>query len=219
MLSDGIAALPSPPTLVAFALVALGMVLSPGPNMIYLVSRSIAQGRQAGFVSLLGVAAGFFCYLVLSALGLAGIFAAVPVAYAVLKWAGAAYLLYLAWQAVRPGAAPLFAPKALPPDPARRLFGMGFLTNLLNPKIAVLYVSLLPQFVDPERGSVLVQSLALGLVQIAVSLSVNAVIVFTAGSLAIWLGRRPFWLRVQRWFMATVLGVLAARLATERPRP
>lgn len=212
-------ALPAPTTFVAFGLVALGMVLSPGPNMIYLVSRSIAQGRRAGFVSLLGVAAGFFCYLLLTSLGLAGIFAAVPVAYAVLKWAGVAYLLYLAWQAIRPGAAPLFAPKELPPDSSRRLFGMGLVTNLLNPKIAVLYVSLLPQFVDLERGAVFVQAMALGLTQIAVSLTVNAGIVVTAGTVAVWLGRRPFWLRAQRWFMATVLGVLAARLATERARP
>lgn len=96
---------------------------------------------------------------------------------------------------------------------------MGLVTNLLNPKIAVLYVSLLPQFVDPGRGALLVQSLALGLTQIFVSLAVNACIVLGAGSLSSWLVRRPAWLRVQRWFMATVLGALALRLATERARP
>jgi threonine/homoserine/homoserine lactone efflux protein len=211
--------LPAPTTFLTFALVALGMVFSPGPNMIYLVSRSIAQGRKAGLLSLLGVAAGFFGYLLLTCLGLAAVFTVVPTAYIALKWAGAAYLLWLAWQAVRSGAAPLFAPRKLPPDSPRRLFAMGLLTNLLNPKIAVLYVSLLPQFVDPERGAVLVQSLTLGLTQITLSLAVNSCIVLSAGSLALWLARRPVWLHLQRWFMATVLGLLAVRLITERARP
>jgi threonine/homoserine/homoserine lactone efflux protein len=189
------------------------------PHMIYLVSRSIAQGRRAGVVSLLGVAAGYFFYLLLTCMGLAAVFAVVPAAYVALKWAGAAYLLWLAWQAIRPGAKPLFARRELPPDSSRRLFSMGLVTNLLNPKIAVLYVSLLPQFVDPERGSVLIQSLALGLTQITVSLAVNACIVVSAGALSSWLARRPIWLRLQSWFMATVLGTLAVRLATERARP
>lgn len=212
-------ALPEPTTFLAFGLVALGMVCSPGPNMIYLVSRSVAQGRSAGMVSLLGVAAGFLFYLLLTCLGLAAVFSLVPAAYTALKWAGAAYLLWLAWQAIRPGAAPLFAPRELPPDSAGRLFSMGLLTNLLNPKIAVLYVSLLPQFVDPGRGTVLAQSLALGFTQIAVSLTVNACIVLGAGALSTWLARRPIWQRLQSWFMATVLGALAFRLATDRARP
>ena len=211
--------LPSIGTLLAFGLVSLGMVCSPSPNMIYLVSRSIAQGRKAGLVSLLGVAAGFFSYLILTCMGLAAIFTAVPTAYVALKWAGAAYLLWLAWQAIKPGARPLFAARELPQDSARRLFYMGFVTNLLNSKIAVLYVSLLPQFVDPERGAVLVQSLTLGLTQITVSLAVNTCIVLGAGSLALWLTRRPVWLKLQRWFMASVLGLLAVRLVTERARP
>lgn len=215
----GVEALPTSGTFLAFGLVSFGLACSPGPNMIYVVSRSVAQGRKAGLVSLLGVAAGFFGYLLLTCLGLAAVFTVVPAAYVTLKWAGAAYLLWLAWQAVRPGAAPLFEPRNLPPDPPGRLFTMGLLTNLLNPKIAVLYVSLLPQFVDPERGAVLVQSLSLGLAQITVSLAVNACIVLGAGSLALWLARRPVWLRLQRWFMATVLGLLAVRLATERARP
>lgn len=211
--------LPAPTTFLAFGLIAFGMVCSPGPNMIYLVSRSIAQGRRAGMVSLLGVAAGFLSYLLLTCLGLSAIFAVVPAAYTALKWAGAVYLLWLAWQAIRPGAKPLFAPRELSPDTPRRLFAMGLLTNLLNPKAAVLYVSLLPQFVDPEQGPVLTQSLVLGFTQIAVSLTVNTCIVFGAGALSTWLARWPIWLRLHSWFMATVLGALAVRLATERARP
>lgn len=95
---------------------------------------------------------------------------------------------------------------------------MGFATNLLNPKVAVLYASLLPQFVDPERGSVLGQSLALGLTQISVSLAVNTMWVLTAGAFAIALARHPLWQRLQRWLMATVLSALALRLATEPAR-
>ncbi len=200
------------------ALVALGLVLTPGPNMVYLVSRSVTQGRRAGLVSLLGVAAGFLVYLTAATAGLAAVFAAVPPAYTALKLVGAAYLAYLAWQALRPSGTP-FAPRELPADPPRRLFLMGLVTNLLNPKIAVLYLTLLPQFVDPARGSVAVQSLVLGAVQILVALTVNALIVVCAGSLAAFLGRRPGWLRAQRYLMGGVLGVLAVRLATDRARP
>jgi threonine/homoserine/homoserine lactone efflux protein len=197
------------------AAVAFGLVILPGPN---LVSRSVTQGRRAGLISLAGVAAGFFVYLAAVTAGLAALFAVVPVLYLVLKVAGAAYLLWLAWQAVRPGGDPVFAPKPLPADPARRLFTMGLVTNLLNPKIAVLYVTQLPQFIDPARGSVAAQSLVLGCVQIAVALTVNALIVLGAGSVAAFLASRPAWLRAQRYAMGTVLAGLAVRLLTDRTR-
>ncbi|PSK99037.1 threonine/homoserine/homoserine lactone efflux protein [Murinocardiopsis flavida] len=200
------------------ALVGLGLVLTPGPNMVYLVSRSVTQGRRAGFVSLAGVAVGFFVYLAAAALGIAALFAVVPQLYLAVKLAGAAYLLWLAWQTVRPGARSVFDPQPLPTEPARRLFAMGLLTNLLNPKIAILYVSLLPQFVDPSHGNVAAQSLVLGLVQIAVALAVNGLIVLTAGTLAAFLGRRPLWLRVQRYVMGSVLAGLAVHVATDRSR-
>jgi threonine/homoserine/homoserine lactone efflux protein len=205
--------------LLGISLVALGLVLTPGPNMLYLVSRSVTQGRRAGLISLLGVAAGFLVYLAAAAAGLATIFTAVPAAYTAVKLAGVGYLLYLAWQAVRPGGTSAFAPVPLPPDPARRLFTMGLLTNLLNPKIAILYVSLLPQFLDPAGGSVVVQSLLLGGTQIAIALTVNALIVLCAGNLAVFLARRPAWLRVQRYLMGAALGALAVHLATGRARP
>ncbi|MPZ97229.1 MAG: LysE family translocator [Propionibacteriales bacterium] len=198
------------------AIVALGLVLTPGPNMIYLVSRSVTQGHRAGLVSLVGVAAGFLVYLVAAVAGITAVFVAVPAAYTVLKIAGAGYLLYLAWQAVRPGGHSVFTVKELPPDSARRLFTMGMVTNLLNPKIAVLYVALLPQFVDPGRGSVAMQSLVLGVTQIVIAICVNAAIVMTAGSLAGFLAGRPVWLRAQRWLMASVLGALAVRLVSDR---
>jgi threonine/homoserine/homoserine lactone efflux protein len=200
-------------------LVALGMVLTPGPNMIYLVSRTIAQGRRAGYVSLLGVAAGFFVYLVAATAGLSAIFVLVPVLYTALKIAGAAYLLWLAWQALKPGGTSAFAPKELPADSPRRLFTMGLVTSLLNPKIAILYVSLLPQFIDPAGGPVAAQSLALGLTQITVGVTFNGLFVFGASGIAAFLGKRPLWLKTQRYFMGTVLAGLALHLALGKARP
>lgn len=201
--------------LLMFALVALGMVLTPGPNMIYLISRSICQGRRAGLISLGGVALGFVFYMLCAAFGITAFIFAVPYAYDALRFGGALYLLYLAWQAVKPGGRSAFAVRDLPADTPRRLFGMGFVTNLANPKIAVMYLSLLPQFITPGHGSVLTQSLALGSVQISISLAVNALIVVTAGSISIFLSGRPTWLSVQRWLMGGVLTGLAVRMAFE----
>ena len=210
--------MPETTNLLAFALVSLGMVLTPGPNMVYLVSRSLSQGRRAGLISLGGVAAGFLVYMLSAAFGITALLLAVPFAYDALRFAGALYLLWLAWQAVRPGGRSPFQPRILPPDGPRRLFAMGFLTNLLNPKIAVMYLSLLPQFITPGHGSVLTQSLVLGAVQTGISVGVNALIAVTAGSVAAFLGGRPAWMVVQRWLMGTVLAGLAVRMATEARR-
>ncbi|WP_255587447.1 MULTISPECIES: LysE family translocator [Nocardia] len=195
------------------------MVLTPGPNMMYLVSRTVAQGRRAGLISLAGVAAGFGVYLLAAAAGITAVFAVVPGLYLGLKLAGACYLLWLAWQAVRPGGVSVFAPVDLPVDPARRLFTMGLVTNLLNPKIAIMYMALIPQFVDPERGALWLQSLSLGAIQITVALTVNALIVLGAAGLAGFLTARPLWLRTQRYLMGTALGGIAIMLATDRARP
>jgi threonine/homoserine/homoserine lactone efflux protein len=204
--------------MIAFALIALTMVCTPGPNMIYLVSRSICQGPKAAMISLAGVGLGFIIYLLLAAFGITAIVVAVPYAYDTLRFAGAAYLLYLAWQAIRPGGRSPFQVKTLAPDSPRRLFTMGLLTNLLNPKAAILYMSLLPQFIRPERGHVLAQSIALGSAQIVISLTVNSAIILTAGGVAQFLGSRPTWATVQRYLMATVLGGLAIRMVTEARR-
>lgn len=200
------------------AVIELGMVLIPGPNMMYLVSRTVTQGRRAGLTSLAGVACGFLVYLIAATAGVATIFALVPAVYTALKLAGAAYLLWLAFQAVRPGGTSMFTPTELPVDRPRKLFAMGFLTNLLNPKIAILYVSLLPQFVDPSRGSVAMQSFVLGLVQISIAITVNGLIAMSAGSIAKFFVHRPSWLKVQRYVMATVLGAMAVRIAADRSR-
>ncbi|MEV5830875.1 LysE family translocator [Spirillospora sp. NPDC052242] len=203
----------------AIALVSLGLVLTPGPNMIYLVSRSITQGRRAGLISLAGVATGFVAYVLAATAGITAVFGLVPPLYTVLKVAGALYLLWLAWQAVRPGGRSAFEPQELPADPPHRLFLMGLVTNLLNPKIAILYVSLLPQFVEPERGHVALQSLLLGLVQIGIAITVNGLIMLGAGSFAAFLARRPAWQRAQRYFMGSVLAGLALHVGLDRSGP
>ena len=205
-------------SLIGFALLALGMVLTPGPNMVYVVSRSICQGRRAGLISLGGVGLAFIVYMLAAALGITSLFMAVPFAYDALRVAGAAYLGYLAWQALKPGGRSPFAVQDLPVDSPRRLFAMGFMTNLLNPKAALLYLSLLPQFIDPAAGSVFVQAVILGTMQIAISLSVNGLLATTAGSIAGFLGTRPAWLAVQRRLMGTVLAGLALRMALDARR-
>lgn len=172
------------PDLLIFAGAALLMVLTPGPNMIYLISRSICQGRAAGVISLFGVIAGFFVHMLAATIGLSAIFLAIPLAYEILKWLGALYLLWLAWQAVKPGARSPFEPRQLPADSPRKLLLMGFLTNLLNPKVAVFYLSILPQFINTGHGSVFAQSLMLGVTQISVSFVVNLLIALSAAGIA-----------------------------------
>lgn len=210
--------MPELSSLAAFALLALGMVLTPGPNMVYLVSRSICQGPAAGLVSLCGVALGFVIYMLCAALGITALLMAVPYAYDALRFAGALYLAWLAWQALRPGGRAAFEVRTLPHDSTRKLFLMGFFTSLLNPKVAVLYLSLLPQFIDPAKGSVFLQSLVLGCTQIVISVSVNALIAISAGSIATLFAACPGWLLVQRWLMGTVLAALALRMAAEAQR-
>src|SRR6202521_1281373 len=211
-------AMPHLTSLLGFALISFGMVLTPGPNVIYLISRSITQVPAAGIVSLGGVALGFVFYMLCAAFGITALLFAVPYAYDALRLAGAAYLFWLAWQALKPNGRSPFQVKKLRVDGPRKLFVMGFVTNLLNPKIAMLYLALLPQFIDPAAGSVLLQSVVLGSIQIVPSVSVNAIIAVTAGSITGFLSTRPMWLKAQRWLMGTVLAGFALRMAFEAKR-
>jgi threonine/homoserine/homoserine lactone efflux protein len=183
--------------------------------MIYLISRSITQGHVAGLISLGGVALGFVFYMLCVAFGITALLFAVPYAYDALRLAGAGYLGWLAWQALKPNGRSPFQVRELSVDGPRKLFAMGFVTNLLNPKIAMLYLALLPQFIDPTHDGVLSQSLALGFTQIIISISINAMFALAAGSIALFLGARPIWLKLQRWLMGTVLAV---RMALETRR-
>ncbi|RYF65187.1 MAG: LysE family translocator [Comamonadaceae bacterium] len=204
--------------LLFFALAALVLVLTPGPNMIYCVSRALCQGRAAGLISLAGVMLGFVVHLLAASLGLTALLLAVPFAFDAIRLAGAAYLLWLAWQAVKPGGAAPFQARELPQDRPGKLFAMGFVTNVLNPKVAMFYLSFFPQFLHPEQGSVLLQSLQLGAIQIGVSGGVNAVLIFCAGGLTAFLSHSEGWLRAQRWVMGSVLALLALRIAIPERR-
>ncbi|MEH0153001.1 LysE family translocator [Limibacter armeniacum] len=199
--------------LLLFGLAALIMVLSPGPNMIYLISRSLSQGKNAGIISLLGVMSGFLFHILMVSFGLTAIFFAVPYAFVVVKFLGVVYLLYLAYKSVRSQNKIFDADKNLQSNNPLKLFNIGLMTNVLNPKMAVFYLSFFPQFIKPENGSILSQSFQLGIVQIIISFSVNFLIVISAAKLATWFSQKPLWLRVQKWFMASVLTGLAMKMA------
>ncbi|MGY3230456.1 threonine/homoserine/homoserine lactone efflux protein [Luteibacter sp. HA06] len=208
--------MPATSAWIAFSLVCAGLALTPGPNMVYLISRALSQGRNAALVSLIGTCIGFLVYMLFSAMGITALLSTVPLAYDALRIAGALYLAWLAFQALKPGGRSPFQVRELAPDSPRRLVLMGFLTNLLNPKAAVMYLSLLPPFIQPKLGHVLSQSLWLGFTQIAISVTFNATIVFLAGMISLFLSTRPRWMLMQRWLMGSVLGVLAVRMATSK---
>lgn len=199
------------------ALTALGMVLTPGPNMLYLVSRSIGQGRRAGLVSLVGTGLGFIIYMVMANLGLSVVFLVVPWLYVGFKAGGAVYIGYLAWQALRPHGTGVFETTELRRDSDWRLFRMGLTTNLLNPKAAILYLAIIPDFINTRAGHVAAQGFTLGAIQIAISMTVNGLIIIAAGSISTFLAARPTWIRWQRRVSGTLLGAVAIVLAREVP--
>ena len=167
-------------------------------------------------MSWFGVVLGFTVHMCCASVGLTALFMAVPLGYEALKLAGACYLLWLAWQAVRPGARSPFEARDLPPQSRSKLFTMGLLTSILNPKVAIFYLSVLPQFVSPESGSVLAQSLVLGVTQVCIGSSVNLIVTLSAAGIASWFARNRLWLAVQRYVMGMVLGALAVRLLSQQ---
>jgi threonine/homoserine/homoserine lactone efflux protein len=195
-----------------FAFAVLLLALTPGPVWIYLISRTLTQGRRAGYFSLIGVMAGVLVHLFAAAIGLSALLLAVPAAFDAVKLAGAAYLLWLAWNTLRGGGFS-FTPQPLDPVPDRVLFRQSLTASVINPKVAVFYLSLFPQFVDPAGGSVLLQSLVLGVVHISVSTLIDGALVTVAGGLSAWLAERPGWLRIQRWVLGAAFGALAIWLA------
>jgi len=189
------------------------LVLTPGPNLLYLISRTLCQGRAAGMVSLAGTTSGFVVHIVAASLGLSAVLIAVPVVFDVVRFAGAAYLLWLAWDSLRAQGATLFTPRALPSEPPARLFRTGLLTSILNPKVALFYLALFPQFVVPARGSVLLQSLLLGATQIGIAVLGDTLFVLAAARVSRWLATRPLWTALQRYVQGGVFAAIAVKLA------
>ncbi|TCI84523.1 LysE family translocator [Tenacibaculum sp. M341] len=204
--------------LLLFGLAALLMVLSPGPNMIYLISRSLSQGKNAGIISLFGVMCGFLFHILMVSFGLTAIFFAIPYAFIVVKFLGVGYLLYLAYNSVKLDNKIFDTNKNLKSDNALKLFNIGLMTNVLNPKMAVFYLSFFPQFIKPENGSILNQSFQLGALQIIISFTVNLFIVISAAKMTSWFTKKPVWLRIQKWFMASVLTGLAVKMALTKAK-
>lgn len=199
-------------TWLLFCLACAALAATPGPNMLFLVSRTLAQGRGAGFVSLAGTSSGFALHALAAAFGLSALLAAVPLAFDVVKWAGAIYLAWLAiqmWRASDEPEAAVAAPRAT----RRAMYRQGLLTAVLNPKVAVFQLALFPQFVDPARGSVLLQSLVLAITQLVIVVAGDSACVFAATGARRWFGARPGWERWSKRALAGVFGALAARLA------
>lgn len=206
-------AMPDATTLALFTFASLVLTVTPGPDMLLIASRSLSQGRAAGFVTYFGIACGSYLQAFAAALGLSQLFLLVPAAYEVLRWVGAAYLAWLAWTTLR-ASAPLLDPAtARTAVPIRKMFLQGLLTNLLNPKMALFMLALLPQFLKPEAGSVLLQVMVLATILNLAGLLTNGVVILAAGRLGRALAARPSLARLPQKLMGAVFGALALRLA------
>jgi threonine/homoserine/homoserine lactone efflux protein len=211
--------LPEPTLFVAFLLASLVVIVAPGPDVLYVVSRSIGQGRWAGIVAVAGTSSGLMVHATAAALGLSGLFLHAPLAYEVLRYAGVGYLLYLAWRA--------FTARDAPEFPQRkgaqglgwgRVYRQAALTNLLNPKVALFFIAFLPQFVDAQGGHAFAQIILLAALFVAAGVVFLLALALTFGRIGDWLRTRPAFWRVQRWIMGTTLGGLALWLALPERR-
>src|SRR5215207_11625614 len=191
--------MPAPETMALFALASLALIVFPGPSVLYILARSFEGGRRAGLVSTLGVEAGGLEHVAAATLGLSALLASSAVAFGLVKYAGAAYLVWLGFSRLRSREAP-----ELPPAPHGRLFRQGVFVNVLNPKTALFFLAFLPQFVDPGAGSATLQILLLGLVFVVIAFCSDSMWALAAGTLGSWLRRSRWYLGVKRWVTGTV---------------
>ena len=193
-----------------FLLATVALNVTPGPDTLYVLARSVAQGRGAGIVSVLGGSTGRLVHTLSTALGVSALVAASPAALVVVRVLGAAYLLYLAARMVWRDAG--HADEAGPAQSLGSIYRQGFVTNLLNPSVALFFVAFLPQFARAEAGPVGAQLLLLGLVFTASATLWSMTIALLAGGFGNWLARHPRYVRAQRIFAAIVFAALALRM-------
>jgi threonine/homoserine/homoserine lactone efflux protein len=209
--------MPDPTLWGLFVVASIVLLLTPGPAVLFIVARSVAQGRSAGLISVLGIHLGTIVHIVAAAVGLSALVVSSALAFAIVKYLGAAYLI---WIGVRTLMAKDPEPQAIdiPDEPLRRVFRDGFVVNLFNPKTAIFFLAFLPQFVDPARGAVHWQIIALGFTFMGLGMMSDAMFALVAGAAGDFLRRNRRFLRLQRWFAGTSfigLGITAA-LATRK---
>ncbi|HMM41879.1 MAG TPA: LysE family translocator [Thermomicrobiales bacterium] len=204
--------MPEPSTLALFAGAAMALLIIPGPAVLYIVARSVEQGRRAGVVSAAGVATGSLVHVAGAALGLSAILMSSATAFTTVKLAGAAYLFYLGLRSLLRGGAPHEA-ATIAPASLRRVFAQGVVVNILNPKVALFFFAFLPQFVDPARGPVAVQIMFLGCLYAVLSVSSDSMYALLAGAAGGWLKSNGHFRRGQHYLAGGIylaLGTLTA---------
>jgi threonine/homoserine/homoserine lactone efflux protein len=204
--------MPTLTTLFLLVTMTVLVCIVPGPDMLYIISRSTGQGRSTGVVSCLGIATGGLLQTTAVALGISSFFLVVPIAYDIIKYVGAAYLVYLGIRFILSREEMLTSSHDGKAD-FRKAFLQGSLTTLLNPKVALFYVAFLPQFVDPTRGHIPLQLLILGLLFNITSLAVDTSVALLASLLGTWLKRRSGAAKLIHWLTGSVLVGLGVRLA------
>ncbi|MEZ5832317.1 MAG: LysE family translocator [Dongiaceae bacterium] len=207
-----------PTQILPFLAAALALNLTPGADMTYVIARSATQGRAAGIAASFGIAAGSLVHSVLAALGVSALLQHSETAFLVVKYAGAGYLLYLAWKAIRNGGQTIGMKQRLVRTGLWRVFAEGALTNLLNPKVALFILAFLPQFVDPGRGDPVLQILLLGAMFNVGGTSVNTVVACSASAAARALGQSAGFGRWLNRLSALIFVGLAVRLALSERR-
>ena len=201
-----------------FCAASFALAVTPGPDMILVAARSAAQGRTAGLVTQFGVSAGSAFHAIVLALGLSQLFLAIPYAYDLVRYVGAAYLLYLAWQAFT--ARDSFSSQSTSGKrhSLRVIFRQGFFSNVLNPKVALFYLALFPQFLNPHAGSVALQIMVLASIFLIIDFAVHLVVIWLAASMrSIPTGGIGF-AKWSRYFLGLIFGGLAARLIFDGQR-